>query len=152
MIMPSYLILSCYNSDPTLSTISNLFLSPKKMLKEESCHLPSTDLVDCVEPHPFDDQIFHHVVEEDDGDGKQPVGWLLSVECRFLDNDDGDRYDDDRFDDDRFDDDRYMMVIDMMMTQDVNAHLPTMQSIRIPFLPPLSHLMKKLAETSYLPW
>ena len=79
------------------------------MLKEESWHhLPSTDLVDCVEPHPFDHQIFHHVVEEDDGDGKQPG--LLSVEWRFLDNDDrynGDRYDDNRFDDDTYNDDRY---------------------------------------------
>ena len=49
------------------------------MLKEESWHhLPSADLVDCVEPHPFNDQIFHHVVEEDDGDGKQP-GWMIIV-------------------------------------------------------------------------
>ena len=35
----------------------------------------------------------------------------------------------------------HMMMIDMMMLQYFNTHLPTMQSIRIPFLPPLSHLM-----------
>ena len=42
----------------------------------------------------------------------------------------------------------HIMMIDMMMLQDVNTHLPTMQSIRIPFLPPLSHLM--IATKNYL--
>ena len=36
-----------------------------------SCHLSPAELIDCVQPHPLNNEVLHHVVDEDDRDGQQ---------------------------------------------------------------------------------
>ena len=32
---------------------------------------PPAELIDCVQPHPLNNEVLHHVVDEDDRDGQQ---------------------------------------------------------------------------------
>ena len=36
-----------------------------------SCHLSPAELIDCIQPQPFNNKVLHHVVDEDDRDGQQ---------------------------------------------------------------------------------
>ena len=36
-----------------------------------TCHLSPAELIDCVQPHPLNNEVLHHVVDEDDRDGQQ---------------------------------------------------------------------------------
>ena len=35
------------------------------------CHLSPAELIDCIQPQPFNNKVLHHVVDEDDRDGQQ---------------------------------------------------------------------------------
>ena len=35
------------------------------------CHLSPAELIDCIQPHPLNNKVLHHVVDEDDRDGQQ---------------------------------------------------------------------------------
>ena len=37
------------------------------------CHLSPAELIDCIQPHPLNNKVLHHVVDKDDRDGKQSV-------------------------------------------------------------------------------
>ena len=36
-----------------------------------SCHLSPAELIDGIQPHPLNNEVLHHVVDEDDRDGQQ---------------------------------------------------------------------------------